>query len=323
LECSDRPYFSGCTSGKLGTAMNNLTQFSNQNVTPALARDKAAGAPRASQTGDPADPSRPAAAQAAEDFDALLHELTLSDDAAELRHLVELCRHSLRIRAWLFGRFANDPATQSAFRALLSDPSGTAAHESVWSPVLQRQVLSKPGQPGEQPGRFGGLTEARILALIKRYQAGRIDGTVFFFVRCWLRFLASGRTAVPVALWRPTLQQWAAIMSDGTGRLAHHVASAVKFFHERSDRTIGEADFGYTHSWKIHLLLFILEHPRTCYRVSELRDQLPEKFRGVDRKSIREFCQAHGIQRDVRAGPPRTSWRRTAAKSLIARGNFR
>lgn len=292
--------------------MNNPTHSSNARTAPVLA----VGAPGACQNLNPSDPSPPAPAEAVSRFEALLHDLTLSDDAAELRHLVELCRQSPRVRVWLFACFANCPATQTAFRALLANPSGSAALEPVWAPRLQRQVLSKPGQPGEQPGRFGGLTEARILELIKRYQAGRIDPTMFLLVRCWLRWLAPEMPAVPVGLWRPTLQQWEAIMSDGTGRLARHLASAIQFFHERFDRTIGEADFGYTHSWKVHLLVYILEHPRTGYRVSELHAQLPAKYRGVDRKTIREFCQAHGIQRDVRAGPPRASWRRTAAKSL-------
>jgi len=253
----------------------------------------------------------------------LLHELTLPDDAAELRHLVELCRHSARIRAWLFGRFANDVATQTAFRAVLSGAAGSAAPGAVWSPVLQRQVLSQPGQTRNRPGRFGGLTEARILTLIKRYQAGRIDEAIFFFVRYWLCFLAAGRTTIPVALWRPTLQQWAAIMSDGSGRLAHQVERAVQFFHERSDRCIGEADFGRGNSWKIHVLLFILGRPQACYRVSELRDHLPVKFRRVDRKLIRKFCREHGIRRDTQAGHPRASRRPTAAKAVVTQGDFR
>lgn len=260
-------------------------------------------------------PAEPAAARTGDNLGDLLHELTLPDDASELRHLVELCRHSSRIRAWLFGRFANDAGTQAAFRAVLTGAVGTVAPGAVWSPVLQRQVLSQPGQSGGPPGRYGGLTEAGILTLIKRYQAGGIDETIFLLVRCWLRFRASGGQAVPVALWRPTLQQWAAITSDGSGERARHVARAVRFFHERSGRRIGEADFGYTHSWKIHVLLFILERPQACYRVSELSDHLPVKFRLVDRKAIRKFCRDHGIRRDARAGRPWASKRAIVAKS--------
>jgi len=262
-------------------------------------------------------------AQTAGNLAALLHELTLPDDAAELRHLVELCRRSARIRAWLFGRFANDATTQSAFRALLMDAAGTTPTGSVWSATLQRQVLSQAEQSSHLPGRFGGLTEDRVLTLIKRYQAGQIDETIFLLVRCWLRFLASDQSTIPVALWRPTLKQWAAITRDGSGRLARHVASAVQFFHERSGRRIGEADFGYSHSWKIHVLLYVLERPQACYHVSELRDHLPAKFRQVDRKTIRKFCQEHGIGRDVRAGRPRASTRPTAASREVTRGDSR
>ena len=250
---------------------------------------------------------------------ALLHELTLPDDAAELRHLVELCRHSPRIRAWLFGRFANDVATQTAFRAVLSGGAGSAAPGTVWSPVLQRQVLSEPRQWDAEPRRFGGLTEAGVLTLIKRYQAGYIDETIFLLVRCWLRFLAAGTANVPVALWRPTLQQWAGIVSDARGRLARHLAGAVQFFGERAGRPIGEADFGYPQSWKIHVLVYILEHPKPCYRVGELHEHLPAKFQRVGCNKIRTFCSKHGIRRDTRAGRRLPSWRATAAQKVVTR----
>jgi hypothetical protein len=40
----------------------------------------------------------------------LMRELTLPDDAADLWALADLCRRSLRVRSWLFGRFAKEPA---------------------------------------------------------------------------------------------------------------------------------------------------------------------------------------------------------------------
>lgn len=269
---------------------------------------------------DPAPARRPAARGGGE-LGALLHELTLPDDAAELRHLMELCRQSMRIRAWLFARFANDAATQTAFRALLSGGAGSVVPGAVWSPMLQRQVLSQPGQANRASRRFGGLTEAGVMALIKRYQAGYLDESIFFLVRCWLRFLASGAASVPVALWRPTVKQWAAIMSDASGRLARHLACVLQFFRERAGRRIGEADFGYTNSWRIHILVDILEHPQPRYRVGELHAHLPAKYQSVGCKRIREFCKRHGIRRDTSAGRRLPSSRPAAAEQVATRGH--
>ena len=76
----------------------------------------------------------------ADELAALLHELSLHDDASELRHFVELCRSSLRVRIWLFSRFAKEPATQAKFRAFLRDPGSSP--DGLWSPVLEREVTS-------------------------------------------------------------------------------------------------------------------------------------------------------------------------------------
>jgi hypothetical protein len=256
------------------------------------------------------EPEHPAGGRNPDHLAVLLEELALPDDAAELRHLVEVCRRSVRIRAWLFGRFANDPETQSAFRAVLNGAGPGLAAGAVWSPGLQRQVLSGVGPTGDQSGRFGGLTETEVLSLIKRYQAGRNDGRIFLLVRCWLRFLGNTGAAVPVALWRPTLQLWAELISDKHGRLLRQMLRAVQFLGERSNSGLGEADYGYTHSWKIHVLLFILERPQASYRMRELHRHLPVKFRHLPCKKIREFCIKHGIRRDARAGRPPTKKRR-------------
>lgn len=231
-----------------------------------------------------------------------LHEASLSDDAAELRQLVKLCRRSLRVRVWLFARFAGEPATQAAFRKLLSDPVSPDPASKIWSPILMRQVLSKPPSqtPGEGP--YGGLSEARILTLIKRYQGDGMDPLTFLLVRLWTRFAAPGRTDVPATLTDAIIAHWAALASDTSGRLTRDLLCAVRFFSERSGRTIGEADYGHANSWKLHVLVHILEHPQERYQVGELHANLPVKYRHVDRRAIRQFCKEHDIRRDQKPG---------------------
>ena len=255
-------------------------------------------------------PSRSTAISAipkrADELAALLHELSLHDDASELRHFVEVCRRSLRVRTWLFGRFALEPKTQQKFRTFLRD--GSAPADGLWSPVLEKEVTSRPPlAPGARD--FGGLPESAIWALIKRYQAGRINVMTFLLVRVWLQVAAADRSAPP-ALWRATLDHWAAIVGDAEGLLARDLLKAIAFFHERPNGLAGGVDIESEDSWKIHVLLYILDHPQPCYRVGDLFDHLPARFRRVrrsgnpyvDRREIRKFCEKHGIRRDRRAG---------------------
>jgi hypothetical protein len=258
----------------------------------------------------PKKPSSPLPDQA-DELAALLHELRLHDDASELRHFAELCRGSLRIRTWLFGRFAKEPETQAKFRAFLRDPD--ILPDGLWSPVLEREVASRPPPVPATDGPFGGLSEPAVWALIKQYQAGRINILTFLLVRVWRQLQAAGRTPPP-ALWRATLDHWAALVADGGGRRLNDLKLAVGFFDDRPgeppDCAGVESD-----SWKIHLLLQILDHPQPCYRVSELYASLPEKFRRmrhngnpfVDLREVRRFCEKHGIRRDQRAGRPPSS----------------
>ena len=226
----------------------------------------------------------------------LLRELTLPDDGADLWSLADLCRRSLRVRAWLFGRFAREPAAQAAFRLFLSDPG--PLHPPPWRCPLAHAIWPISG------GIHGGLSEMEVLALIKGYQAGSLDVLAFVLVRLWRRFLGSGRKEVPFALQAATARYWAALASDRTGRMGRDLANVLQFFRERSGRAIGEADFGHAGTWKIHLLVYLLDHPRPRYKLGELHDSLPAKYRHVDRRELRDFCQRHGIRRDQRAGRP-------------------
>ncbi len=242
----------------------------------------------------------------ADELAALLHELSLHDDASELRHFAELCRTSLRVRTWLFGRFAQEPETQARFRAFLRDPASSP--EGLWSPILEGEVASTPPAVPATDGPFGGLSEAAVWVLIKLYQAGRINVLTFLLVRVW-RQLAGANRPPPPALWRATLDHWAALVSEGDGRILRDVRHAVAFFNERPGEVPGGAD-SESDVWKVHLLLPILDHPEPCYRASDLYAVLPEKCRRirrngnpfVDRREIRRFCEKHGIRRDQRAG---------------------
>jgi hypothetical protein len=107
------------------------------------------------------------------------------------------------------------------------------------------------------------------------------------------------------------------MMADGEAQFLRSALNAVRFFHARITRNIGEVDFGPHNSWKIHLLLHILDSPKPRYRVSELQAGLPAKYRHVEQRAIRRFCQRCGICRDTRPGR-RPMAGRAASRALSA-----
>lgn len=253
-----------------------------------------------------------------EQISELLAELTLPDDVAEMRQFTELCRRSLAIRSWLFARFAGEPATRAAFRKLLSGRPGSPSQAASWSQRLTGEVASDDLHSTNQGSLHGGLSRTQVLALIMRHQFERMDLRTFFLVRLWMRFLATGRQEIPVGLCSATLDHWRALITDSEGRLMQDAMRAVRFFNERSKRPIGETDFGYINTWKIHVLLYILDRPKTRYQVAELCAALPQKYRGLDRRQIRRFCQRHGIRRDTKPGE-RPGSRRHGALHLASK----
>jgi len=256
-------------------------------------------------TPQPPPSQRPPAPETPGGLEALLHDLSLHRDSAELRHLVDLCRRSARVRAWLFGTFANNEPAQRAFLFFLQN-SDTDAHPP-WSHRLSTEIRSIPAPPPPGRGPHGGLSEPEIIARIKTLQAPGLDVTTLLLVRFWTRFSGQPLHSVPIALWRSTLTHWSAIVADPEGRQAQGLMRAIRLIHGTWKHAAGEPDFGYSNSWKIHILLHILDHPRPAYRLRDLRISLPQKYRNVDRNELLRFCQKTGIRRDARPGRPRAN----------------
>lgn len=237
-------------------------------------------------------------------FSALLHEMKLSDDAADLRHMIWFLRRSERARLWVTRRFADEADVKAKFRAYLR---GDPAADGIWHPRLQAEVCSEPKPTALNEGPYGGLTEAEVWSLIEQCHSGRADVMTFFLVRMWRNFAAEGRQP-PVALWRATLEHWMAMVSSPDSRVLESVAKAISVLEDRPDRRLRTEE----PEWRIHVLLHILDHPQERYRVGEIYDALPARFcrvgrsgnPQVDLSEVRSFCREIGLKRDTKAGRP-------------------
>ena len=63
--------------------------------------------------------------------------------------------------------------------------------------------------------------------------------------------------------------------------------------------------FGYADWWKLHVLVYMMRHPREAYRAREVRAHLETLRLQISSQDFRRFCKRHGIRRDERAGRPR------------------
>ena len=220
----------------------------------------------------------------------------LTDEAACLGILRELCRQSQRFRRWLCRDFRKI-GVRSAFARWLRAP---------WDFLPRRLVDLIRGRSRRRTSTgttHGGLPGAEVRRLIQWYETGGIDPDVMELVRHWTE------SPRPVALWAG-LRFLSALLSDERARVASQVNRAFAFL--RTDPSERRNLIGYVNWWKIHALTYILKKPRRAYRVREIRAHLLSVGLEVDSLAIRRLCKKHGIRRDSRPGRPRRSGMRSA-----------
>lgn len=242
---------------------------------------------------------------ALDELSEMLSELIEPDDVTEILQFRKLCRRSLAVGSWLFVRLAAEAPIREDFRLLLTRTAAVEFKAERRSQKHAKSGLGDGSKLARIEGAFGGLSKPRILTLIMRYQYHGTDLKTFMLIRLWLRLIASGKNRIPVRLWRTTLKHLRAIIADREGRLLYDALHAIRFFHGRSNGMIKDIELGYNDAWKMHVLLYILRTPKERYSVRELRAILPIRMCYVARRSVRHFCQLHGIQRDTTPGVPR------------------
>jgi hypothetical protein len=100
-----------------------------------------------------------------------------------------------------------------------------------------------------------------------------------------------------------------AVSRAGDRRLLRHYYKAISFLRAYAEIPQRRRNVGYAEWWKLRVLLFMLQHPRPCYRIRDLRAHLAGLGLAVSALDVRRFCVRHGIRRDMRAGCPRAASR--------------
>lgn len=243
--------------------------------------------------------------------DPLCRQLAEDEDSAAQASFVQLCRRSPAFRRWLWHDFATDPTLRANVARIVADASAPAVNGTRWFAALAEEDRAWREEQRrlqhEMPHLvrpYGGLTWLEVEKLIRYHQAGTLDLGTFLLVHAW-------REAGADAIHSPVLTRAAALFVDavirgGETRLLRHAAKALRFLQRYESKTKRRAALGHADRWKLHVLFYMLRHPRESYRIRELRTYLLDRGLRVEAKDIRRFCGQHGIRRDMRAGRPRT-----------------
>lgn len=224
-----------------------------------------------------------------------------SDDDAAFRLFTQLCRSSPALREWLWEEFARKPKTRAQFSAILAQQNPYHDTEAF---MENRPLQIEAAKLRESvSGRiYGGLKWSEVEALIRHYQAGKLDLGTFVLTTEWHQ--ADAAAPVPPRLAAATVEWFKAIVGGRETRLLRHAEKTVRLLASLEKAPKRRALFGHTDWWKLNVLFYMLRHPRESYRTREFRAHLAEVGIEVGTKDIRRFCTRHGIKRDVRAGRP-------------------
>lgn len=238
----------------------------------------------------------------------LVLELLAEDpDDAAVALFTRLCRQSPKLRAWLWDEFARSSLTRAEFARILAQP-GKADHFTLAHAAgedrprdAEKARLRSEWQPGSATRPYGGLSRPEVEGWIRRYQSGSLHPATFQLVQAWRR--TAGTQPASPALMRASAAFLACALGRDQRGLLRQLIRVERFFRDRQQ--LGRAAYGHLHRWKVHVLLYVLNHAKPNYRTSELTAYLATKKIRVSGKLIRRFCARHGIARDTRPGRPR------------------
>jgi hypothetical protein len=235
------------------------------------------------------------------------------EDSAAVTLFFQLIRRSPLLRGWLWREFGQSEKTRARAAEFLAKGSAPLAEGPkllAWlageqeAYLEERERLRKRFNGLLNAHAYGGLSRTGIEILIRRYQAGNRDFGAFFLLYAWRKHL-NKQSGYELRLLRANQVFLAALAGQDGKALGRQLLKAQAYFANRQNAVLQRADYGFADWWKISALLYMLNHPKPCYRTGEFCRHLAGQRLTVDPKDVRAFCKQHGIARDSRVGRPR------------------
>jgi len=236
------------------------------------------------------------------DSAAALQAFTESDDDAAFRLFVRLCRASPSLREWLWEEFARKPKTRAKVATALAKNT-TEADATAFASDNRPLRIEAAALRQQMPARiYGGLTWSEVEALVRHYQAGKIDLGTFLLVSEWRREASAAFESPRLTL--ASAEWFGQVVRAGETRLLRHVGKTLRLLASLEKAPKRRGLFGHTDWWKLNVLFYMLRHPRESYRTREFRAYLADLGITIETKEIRRFFVRHCIRRDTRPGRP-------------------
>lgn len=244
--------------------------------------------------------------------DPVWQHLTQSEEIATAEQFCHLCARSDPLRHWLVHEFARDADVRNAFLEVISGngsiekwAAGMAGRGEAWIAEQARLFAGLPN--GARV--YGGLTRTEVEKLIRHYQsAGTVNIGAFLLAQRWRKKNATHS----VALIRATVAFIAEVVRTENTSLIADFTKAIRYIDSFSTKSKRASTVGYLDWWKLNLLLYILQNPKSAYRMRDFVAHLKSVGLQVGVRHIQRFCSMHHISRDVSSGRPRGRGRNSA-----------
>jgi hypothetical protein len=215
-----------------------------------------------------------------------------TDESAAAALLTQLCRESPELRHWLWADFGRHARVRKKFAGIVKKPASPAVASfadlaGAKGPLRKERTLGKRSSTR----LYGGLTWNEVMSLIHRHQAGGVDLGTFLLVQAWQE---AGK-ASPLLMWAGMEFLHLALLS-GHQELIRHLWRSLVILQRSESKAKRRAALGYTDWWKLHVLFYILKHPKTSYGTPELLAHLTALGLRTPAQNLRRFCTRHGIR---------------------------
>jgi hypothetical protein len=165
-----------------------------------------------------------------------------------------------RLDAYIDGKAAA-PARACRGRGLLSWMAGVENGQAEARRLREKLSVATP--------THGGITHARLHALIRRHQAGAFAFAPFLLIAAWRR-AATDKTACASALRATEFFLGRALRKTQRPRgIFINSPAPPLFFQGCAPGTIGKPHYGHAIWWQLNVLLYMLMHPKPTYRTRE------------------------------------------------------
>ncbi len=240
----------------------------------------------------------------------LEHSLSSETEAAlqEFANIWNNCKGArLPIERFLANKHLVPLATEANTRN--NQPVTNQAKSNAVELLIDKGLLSSDKITSGLNISFGGLSRKKVLLLLDRHKAGKRSLGAYLLIRAWKKENRYS-SSISQRLKQITIRSVSQAITENRSDFFRDIANSIDFLRKEEYEENNHWDHDPGQWWQFHLLLYILENPKTKYPIRDFvrhfREEVGENEMPTT-KTIRSFCRANAIALDSTPGAPRKS----------------